>query len=1408
MFRTNGKLRFINNEGGEFVPNVLEPEFITDENLVLRFGDNGVFTPWVTKREHIDTNVPFQIGASQGMVLDGDYNVDDTLDDIETDCLLVCSYNTGYNTWYQRVGVLNLSTNANTVFMETLSSYLQQSPPCIDSYEWTRSGQHKAFDTNRGFFYIFEENRLGGGVFVTRWSADMMYTETRRITFITGDLTPTNLFYPEDNILEIFCYSDNTLYSYVYNWETEELLSSETHTTTSTFYGGFLYPTALATLAYGTNGVVGVLKNDLSDQLYSYRPETILNTSYYQEYGKFFLDVLGRPWILANRSSYSGDSSGGIVNVGNIKTSKHYTSTNSINLESVWGDPNSGFVYSDYSNTIQQTNPFDRYVNRCSVVKNSMIKNTQLLSSIPFAPLSTSPSSCLRKEIKVPNGVLGVYHDSYSGTPSKIYAYFIDDTTHETTVLVNTTLGNIISYSGLTAYTPYVYLLQVRHCLDEDLITASSSIEDNIMSLSFTPNESIDDEDLKYVVDWGDGNSTAYLSNGNVQPTITSFSITNLAGSTSIVNRISIQYATNFSVTFSDPDKCITAFLFHPGGSETSVWVNINNPTINGNSVTQTFTYRYMDVSYKIPQITKIQTTDSKIYSIPFPSTYVKKYVSGTTGTSISSSDTYYAHCVPVTTNTVSTATVVGNSSYRTINVTAPDIVSNIDVVWYNSTVPSIRKTFSNVHHGDTLELPFLAYTLSHYLQLNVTLIDGTLLSYVTYTNNVGQRSTWSAYTIHEYSDTVCVVESNGMYFEEGVSNVFPVELGVRKYLHYDEVVDITNSPCVSTTIAYPPSFTSTSSLNIQHWWDYKYNNVFHPSAHRFYVSHRITSSSNANLYNSKLNSDPVDFSLLPAYKFLVTQKPIPLFDAVDYDGYSIATLDTSTIPTNNKIMRTSFIRERGIVLLKIFHGGIRSYRNIAVYVNEILTNTITSYDGDYTSQTNLYFQLDEETNTIDVVVSIPNIATPYYSSDVGKDFRVQCSESENFLSFETSEDVPSSDFESSYHCPLGTEDPYMMDIHADSCSGIGLWIKRVGGNASPFKLFYNLENAVSGDFDPDDVQPNTLWWINTDEYPENEWVSNIIYLDPDATYDLKIKAASTIPGDLYITYAFLFDNTRLPIRSFKDDFDGYEVVTTPPNIYMSDYQQNYASTNRFYWEMDNIPVGSTTMSFYVKVLKHPWSDIGNYEYVYLYYYTSAGGAYLGWEDFLSSSSTICTFDDIEWKCVEISLPEGIGFIELRQNSYQCGDWQLLMTTPEFTNPYSSFTERVELPPEVVIDYGSWILDPIHQYDSLTTYVSNDISNNQSTSFTFDVTVSETSMFSCFTAVSSESGYDYLKIYVDDVVKISRSGYYPFSWQQTSVPLEIGTHTIKVEYMKDVSVSSGVDCAWVSDFHLLVEPSV
>lgn len=89
------------------------------------------------------------------------------------------------------------------------------------------------------------------------------------------------------------------------------------------------------------------------------------------------------------------------------------------------------------------------------------------------------------------------------------------------------------------------------------------------------------------------------------------------------------------------------------------------------------------------------------------------------------------------------------------------------------------------------------------------------------------------------------------------------------------------------------------------------------------------------------------------------------------------------------------------------------------------------------------------------------------------------------------------------------------------------------------------------------------------------------------------------------------------------------------------------------------------------------------------------------------------------------------------------------------------------------------------------------IGNNASTELSLTLDVGAAGNISFWRKVSSETNYDWLRFSIDNTEMGSWSGNQ--GWAQVSYPVTAGTHTFKWTYTKDVSYTSGSDCAWIDD---------
>ena len=109
----------------------------------------------------------------------------------------------------------------------------------------------------------------------------------------------------------------------------------------------------------------------------------------------------------------------------------------------------------------------------------------------------------------------------------------------------------------------------------------------------------------------------------------------------------------------------------------------------------------------------------------------------------------------------------------------------------------------------------------------------------------------------------------------------------------------------------------------------------------------------------------------------------------------------------------------------------------------------------------------------------------------------------------------------------------------------------------------------------------------------------------------------------------------------------------------------------------------------------------------------------------------------------------------------------------------------------------AWEVVTQNPYEGNYCARSSAIQDGETSTLYINVVVGTESQISFYYKVSSESNYDKLHFYIDGAEKNNWSG--EVAWTQASYALTPGTHELKWEYTKDVSVSSGSDCAWIDN---------
>ena len=110
---------------------------------------------------------------------------------------------------------------------------------------------------------------------------------------------------------------------------------------------------------------------------------------------------------------------------------------------------------------------------------------------------------------------------------------------------------------------------------------------------------------------------------------------------------------------------------------------------------------------------------------------------------------------------------------------------------------------------------------------------------------------------------------------------------------------------------------------------------------------------------------------------------------------------------------------------------------------------------------------------------------------------------------------------------------------------------------------------------------------------------------------------------------------------------------------------------------------------------------------------------------------------------------------------------------------------------------ANWTVVSNEHYEGSYSAKSGAISHSQQTDLVIEVNVLSAGDISFYYKVSSETNYDKLHFYIDNVEKGVWSG--TVAWTQATYPVTVGSHTFKWSYTKDSSVNSGSDCAWIDE---------
>jgi hypothetical protein len=106
-----------------------------------------------------------------------------------------------------------------------------------------------------------------------------------------------------------------------------------------------------------------------------------------------------------------------------------------------------------------------------------------------------------------------------------------------------------------------------------------------------------------------------------------------------------------------------------------------------------------------------------------------------------------------------------------------------------------------------------------------------------------------------------------------------------------------------------------------------------------------------------------------------------------------------------------------------------------------------------------------------------------------------------------------------------------------------------------------------------------------------------------------------------------------------------------------------------------------------------------------------------------------------------------------------------------------------------------WTIDPDLSYQGEYSARSGKIIHNQTSTMSITLRIVVSGEISFYKRVSTETGGDFLRFYIDEDKKGEWSG--GSNWGKVSYPVDAGTHTFSWTYAKNEMISSGVDAVWV-----------
>ena len=171
----------------------------------------------------------------------------------------------------------------------------------------------------------------------------------------------------------------------------------------------------------------------------------------------------------------------------------------------------------------------------------------------------------------------------------------------------------------------------------------------------------------------------------------------------------------------------------------------------------------------------------------------------------------------------------------------------------------------------------------------------------------------------------------------------------------------------------------------------------------------------------------------------------------------------------------------------------------------------------------------------------------------------------------------------------------------------------------------------------------------------------------------------------------------------------------------------------------------------------------------------------------------------------EDAAPGGLAAMEFTINTFGANQEELYFASSDFFEPINLIMETWESGDDQTFPWAydgneDWFVTDNNPYQGAFCMESGDIGDNQSTALTIALEFLGDGELSFARRVSTEDGWDYLRMYIDGAMVAEWSG--EEDWAEEAFDLTAGFHTITWSYEKDNIISGGADACWVDDIVL------